>query len=122
MSAAAATAPPPSHASFRCGGPFVSATLHSFGGEIIVKDALPTGKWDDDDALRERFQKAGAVGIDFEWKPDKTPATNHPISLVQLATEDLALLIRTNTCHVLPQWVRDLLSDPKKAKVTIGFD
>lgn len=113
---------PSTSSSFRCGGPFVSATLHSFGGEIVVKEALPTGKWDDDEALKERFQKAGAVGIDFEWKPDKTPATNHPISLVQLATEDLALLIRTNTHHVLPQWVRDLLNDPKKAKVTIGFD
>ncbi|KAF4668113.1 hypothetical protein FOL47_003177 [Perkinsus chesapeaki] len=114
--------PPVASNSFRCGGPFVSATLHSFGGEIIVKDALATGEWEDSDALKKRFQKAGAVGIDFEWKPDKSPATNHPISLVQLATEDLALLIRTNTCHILPQWVRDILADPKKAKVTIGFD
>jgi len=62
------------------------------------------------------------VGLDFEWKPDRQAWDNNPIAVMQLACWDTALILRTDGCKVLPEWMKGFLEDPDTIKVTAGFD
>ena len=63
------------------------------------------------------------VGLDFEWKPDKTVAQNNPIALMQFACWDTVFILRTTDCSELPQWMTQFLESGNEiVKVTASFD
>ena len=56
------------------------------------------------------------LGFDTESKPSFTRGENHPISLIQLATEDTAWLFRVNILD-MPEELWRLVEDPSVHKV-----
>mmetsp|Transcript_95898 Transcript_95898/g.173036 ORF Transcript_95898/g.173036 Transcript_95898/m.173036 type:complete len:819 (+) Transcript_95898:108-2564(+) len=63
------------------------------------------------------------VGLDFEWKPDRKPADNNPIALIQIACWDTAFIVRTTGCAELPTWLRAFLeTGDEVVKATASFD
>lgn len=59
------------------------------------------------------------LGLDLEWKPERSPGQNHKVALLQLATERRALLLRTHLTG-LPPAVAELLR--RRSSVLTGFD
>jgi len=101
--------------------------IHRFKGRIIQLHVD-----DDQEEASSIFAKArhqdliadgGAmqVGLDLEWKPDRGCADN-PVALIQLATYDAAVLLRTTGATALPSWVVELFNDPDIFKVVFDFD
>ncbi len=92
--------------------------LSWFKGEIIVIEDLSTFQ----DTF-PRLLDSDILGFDTETKPSFRKGKNNKVSLIQLATADLACLFRINKIGI-PAELADLLADPDiiKAGVAIHDD
>lgn len=92
--------------------------LSWFRGEIVLVDDM-AGFYD----VLPRLLKAGILGFDTETKPSFRKGRKNNVSLIQLATEDLACLIRINRIGI-PSELAAILSDPGiiKAGVAVHDD
>lgn len=69
-----------------------------FAGEILVIDTLP-------DLRRAlvRLKGISTIGLDTETKPAFVPGKRNDVSLLQIASDDLCLLIRLNRIGLSPE-------------------
>jgi ribonuclease D len=88
--------------------------LSWFRGEIVLVDDI-TGFYD----VLPRLLKAGILGFDTETKPSFRKGRKNNVSLIQLATEDLACLIRINRIGIPPE-LAGILSDPGVLKAGVA--
>ena len=88
--------------------------LSWFRGEIVLVDDI-TGFYD----VLPRLLKAGILGFDTETKPSFRKGRKNNVSLIQLATEDLACLIRINKIGIPPE-LAGILSDPGVLKAGVA--
>ena len=92
--------------------------LSWFKGEIVLVDTLKIFH-----SVFPRLLKSEVLGFDTETKPSFKKGSKNEVSLIQLANNELACLIRINKVGIPNQLVA-LLSDPKiiKAGVAIHDD
>jgi ribonuclease D len=95
-----------------------SYELSWFRGEIAVIEDM--------DSFRKHFPRlsgADLLGFDTETKPSFRKGRNNKVSLIQLATNDLACLFRINKTGIPPE-LAALLGDPGiiKAGVAVHDD
>lgn len=88
--------------------------LSWFRGEIVLVDDI-TGFYD----VLPRLLKARILGFDTETKPSFRKGRKNNVSLIQLATEDLACLIRINRIGLPPE-LASILSDPGVLKAGVA--
>jgi ribonuclease D len=88
--------------------------LDWFKGEMVLVDDLE--KFHD---VFPRLASASLLGFDTETKPSFKKGKKHPVSLIQLSTENLACLFRINKIGIPHEMVR-LLSDPKIVKAGVA--
>ncbi len=88
--------------------------LSWFKGEIIVVD--------DNDTFRKampRFLNEKVLGFDTESRPSFKKGTRNKVSLIQLATRDLACLFRINKIGI-PKELVTILADPEVKKIGVA--
>lgn len=92
--------------------------LSWFKGEIVLVDNLKTYY-----EVIPRLSKADLLGFDTETKPSFKKGGKNSVSLIQLATEDLACLFRINRIGIPDELIK-ILSDPSiiKAGVAVHDD
>lgn len=92
--------------------------LSWFKGEIVLVDDI-SGFY----KILPRLLRSGILGFDTETKPSFRKGRKNNVSLIQLATEDLACLIRINKIGI-PSELAGILSDPGiiKAGVAVHDD
>jgi len=88
--------------------------LSWFRGEIVLVDDI-TGFYD----VLPRLLKARILGFDTETRPSFRKGRKNNVSLIQLATEDLACLIRINKIGIPPE-LAGILSDPGVLKAGVA--
>jgi len=88
--------------------------LSWFKGEIILVEDLNTFH-----EVFPRFKGAKILGFDTETRPNFKKGRKNSVSLIQLATEDLAILFRINKIGIPDELIR-LLSDSKVTKVGVA--
>lgn len=88
--------------------------LSWFKGELILVDDLKTFY-----EVFPRLLGQGLLGFDTETKPTFKKGKRHQVSLIQLATEDLAILFRINKIG-LPDVLVKLLADPQVIKTGVA--
>jgi ribonuclease D len=88
--------------------------LSSFRGEIVLVDNI-AGFYE----VLPRLLKSGILGFDTETKPSFRKGRKNNVSLIQLATEDLACLIRINKVGIPPE-LAGILSDPGTIKAGVA--
>ncbi|HAM09641.1 MAG: hypothetical protein A2X05_02760 [Bacteroidetes bacterium GWE2_41_25] len=89
--------------------------LSWFRGEIVLVDDIETFH-----SVLPRLYKADLLGFDTETKPNFTRGKRNKVSLIQLSTDDLAVLIRINKIG-LPEELIRLLSDPSVTKAGVAI-
>lgn len=89
--------------------------LVSFSGQIVVVDTMATVR-PAVDALR----KCPLVGFDTETRPSFKRGVKHKTALIQISTDDICFLFRTNKIG-LPAALRDFIEDGECAKVGISL-
>lgn len=89
--------------------------LSWFKGEIVLVDDIKTFR-----RVIPRLQKAKILGFDTETKPSFRKGRKHKVSLLQLATSDLACLFRINRIG-LPDELLEILSDPEIVKTGVAI-
>ncbi|KAJ7596714.1 ribonuclease H-like domain-containing protein, partial [Mycena floridula] len=63
-----------------------------------------------------------AFGFDVEWKPSfRKGEAEHPVALVQLATNNRILLIQISAMSAVPEKLVALLTDPNIVKAGVGI-
>ena len=94
----------------------IAACEHSwFKGEIVLVEDIETFR-----SVLPRLNKADLLGFDTETKPTFTKGKRHKVSLIQLSTDDLAVLIRINKIG-LPEELLRLLSDNTVTKAGVAI-
>ena len=88
--------------------------LSWFRGEIVLVDDL-AGFYE----VLPRLLEPGILGFDTETKPSFRKGRKNNVSLIQLATEDLACLIRINKIGIPPE-LAAILSDPGVIKAGVA--
>ena len=117
-------------------------TAHSYIGDYVVIDTYldrPERVAELLETAKSRFADKTAVGLDFEFGGSAHDASDKFIALVQIATPDFVMLLRTgppeshttddarfSTTKVpwqsgLPAWIRELLVNPHVKKAAVGF-
>ncbi len=81
-----------------------------FKGEIVVIDNLTAFS-----KVISRIRKKKILGFDTETRPSFRKGRKNKVSLIQLATSDLACLFRINKIGI-PQELADILADPDTIK------
>lgn len=89
--------------------------LSWFRGEIVVVDDIETFH-----SVLPRLHRTDLLGFDTETKPTFTRGKRNKVSLIQLSTDDLAVLIRINKIG-LPEELIRLLSDPTITKAGVAI-
>lgn len=89
--------------------------LSWFRGEIVVVDDLETFL-----SVLPRLGKTDLLGFDTETKPNFTRGRSNKVSLIQLSTDNLAVLIRINKIG-LPAELLRLLSDTAITKAGVAI-
>jgi ribonuclease D len=85
-----------------------------FKGEIVVVENLST--------FKESFPKlleSGILGFDTETRPSFKKGRKNKVSLIQLANENIACLIRINRVGI-PSELADLLANPSVIKAGVA--
>ena len=106
---------------------------HSYTGRVMIIDAFnePLNVIESKLAhAKSVLSRADVVGIDFEFGGDPREEVDKFIALVQIATFDLVVLLRTPRVTDprspwpggLPLWVRELLISPRPIKAAVGFN
>ncbi|MCU0472155.1 MAG: 3'-5' exonuclease domain-containing protein 2 [Bacteroidales bacterium] len=88
--------------------------LSWFKGEIVVIDDLTTFK-----KVLPRLLNEKVLGFDTETKPSFRKGHKNKVSLIQLASSNLACLFRINKTGI-PQGLADLLADPDVIKAGVA--
>jgi ribonuclease D len=88
--------------------------LSWFRGKIVIVDNLNTFS-----KVIPRFLKEKVIGFDTETKPSFRKGHKNRVSLIQLATDDLACLFRINKIG-LPEELVSLLADPSVIKAGVA--
>jgi ribonuclease D len=92
----------------------VNYELSWFRGKIVVVDNLETfGK------ILPLIQKKKILGFDTETRPSFRKGRKNKVSLIQLATSDLACLFRINRIGI-PSELVNILADPKVIKAGVA--
>jgi ribonuclease D len=89
--------------------------LSWFRGEIVLVDDIATFN-----SVLPRLHRTDLLGFDTETKPTFTRGKRNKVSLIQLSTDDLAVLIRINKIG-LPEELIRLLSDPAVIKAGVAI-
>jgi len=92
-----------------------SLPLKNFTGKILLVDTL--------EAFNEVYNylhNLTILGFDTETKPSFKKGSRHQVSLVQLANDDLAVLIRINKIG-MPDGLIEILSSSKKTKIGVAI-
>lgn len=89
--------------------------LSWFKGEIVLVEDIETFH-----SVLPRLNKTDLLGFDTETKPTFTRGKRHKVSLIQLSTDDLAVLIRINKIG-LPEELLSLLSDNNVTKAGVAI-
>ncbi|OAX44878.1 ribonuclease H-like protein [Rhizopogon vinicolor AM-OR11-026] len=64
----------------------------------------------------------GPLGFDLEWRPNfRKWQKENPVALVQLANHDTILLLQISAMSEFPLKLRELLSDPSRAKAGVSI-
>jgi ribonuclease D len=84
--------------------------LSWFKGEIVIVDDLQIFK-----KILPRLRKERVLGFDTESRPSFKKGRKNKVSLIQLATGNLACLFRINKIGIPPELI-DLLADEKVKK------
>lgn len=92
----------------------VNYELSWFKGEIVVVDNLETYR-----KVIPRLQDINIFGFDTETRPSFRKGRKNKVSLIQLATSDLAFLFRINRIGI-PQELVDILADPEIVKAGVA--
>jgi len=95
-----------------------------FGGRVLLVD-LEDGddNFEGREWLEQRTLEGLAVGWDFEWRPDFVQGHSNPVALLQFASEDTALLLRTRLpLQHLPMTVVRALASAQLPKVCWNFN
>jgi len=92
-----------------------SCNLSWFKGEIVVVENFETFK-----SVLPRLKNTTLLGFDTETRPVFTKGKRNKVSLVQLSTNDLAVLIRINKIGI-PDELIDLFSDPLIIKAGVAL-
>jgi ribonuclease D len=85
--------------------------LGQFEGEIVLIDSLDQVKEAADELFRHNL-----LGFDTETRPSFRKGTLYYISLLQLATDDMAFLIRLNEIG-MPGLIKEILEDSGIIKI-----
>jgi ribonuclease D len=88
--------------------------LSWFKGEIVVIEDITTFH-----KVIPKLRGTGLLGFDTETRPNFKKGRKNPVSLIQLATEDLACLFRINKIG-LPEELISILSDPEVVKAGVA--
>jgi ribonuclease D len=89
--------------------------LSWFKGEIVLVEDLETFN-----SVLPRLNRTDLLGFDTETKPTFTRGRRNKVSLIQLSTDDLAVLIRINKIG-LPAELLRLLSDNSVSKAGVAI-
>ncbi len=89
--------------------------LSWFKGEIVLVDDLDTFR-----LVLPRLQGKDLLGFDTETRPTFRKGKRNKVSLIQLATDDLAVLFRINRIG-LPEELIELLSVPSVIKAGVAI-
>ncbi|KAG2023837.1 hypothetical protein CC2G_001447 [Coprinopsis cinerea AmutBmut pab1-1] len=66
--------------------------------------------------------KPGPLGFDLEWKPNYVKGgKENRVALVQLANDEMILLIQVSAMHALPYKLTEILEDPSYIKAGVGI-
>jgi hypothetical protein len=95
----------------------------NFKGRIkLVEDYMSTSRDEIRELLGIRESEKSIIGFDTESKPKAHYSTvRNPTALVQLASEDVCVLIRTAGKRELPSCISDILEDHSVVKVGQGI-
>jgi ribonuclease D len=85
-----------------------------FRGEIVVVDNLTAFN-----KVISRIRNKKILGFDTETRPSFRKGRKNRVSLIQLATSDLACLFRINKTGI-PQELADILADPEIIKTGVA--
>ncbi len=85
-----------------------------FRGEIVLIDDLKTFR-----AIFPKLLGSPVLGFDTETRPSFRKGRKNKVSLIQLANEDTALLIRINKIGI-PAELADLLANPSVIKAGVA--
>jgi len=92
----------------------VNYDLSWFKGKIVVVDDLEIYR-----KVITRLKEKKILGFDTETRPSFRKGRNNKVSLIQLATSDLACLFRINRIGI-PEELVDILADPKVIKAGVA--
>jgi ribonuclease D len=87
-----------------------------FAGDVVMVD-----QDEDIDKVVQKLQKEKYVGFDTESRPSFTKGITYPISLIQIATEEVAYLFRSNG-NEFPGLLWNFLGDKNILKIGIGLN
>jgi ribonuclease D len=85
--------------------------LGQFEGEIVLVNSK--------DQIKEAVDELGShtlIGFDTETRPSFRKGTQYYVSLLQLATDEVAYLIRLNEIG-MPRLIQDILEEPNIVKI-----
>lgn len=85
--------------------------LMGFQGKIVVVDSAETMSY-----AEEVLKAAPLLGFDTETRPAFTRNTHHSLSLLQLSTDNCALLFRVKECPLSPKIIA-VLENPDVLKI-----
>jgi ribonuclease D len=88
--------------------------LSWFKGEIVIVDDLKTFS-----RILPRIRKKKILGFDTETRPSFRKGRKNKVSLIQLATSDLACLFRINRIGI-PHELADILADSNVIKAGVA--
>lgn len=96
---------------------------HHFLGHITVVDIMhPTEDFDGHEWLRKKLVDKEPIGWDIEWRPDLDQTTDNPVALMQFASKDFCLLLRTHrTGCWLPNVVLRILCSEDVPKISYDY-
>jgi ribonuclease D len=89
--------------------------LKQFYGDIVLVETPQMAKM-----AADYLRNFPVLGFDTETKPSFSKGENHPVALLQLATEERAFLIRVQKVG-LPDSIRQILSDPSLLKTGVAI-
>jgi ribonuclease D len=89
--------------------------LSWFSGEIVLVEDMETFK-----SIFPRLLDTDLLGFDTETRPTFKKGRRNKVSLIQLSTENLAVLFRINKIG-LPEELIKLLSDPNVIKAGVAI-
>jgi ribonuclease D len=85
--------------------------MGQFEGDIVLVDRMEQVR-----EVLDEIEKHRHLGFDTETKPAFTKGTQHKVALLQLATEDIAFLIRINQIGV-PEELLEVLQSRSVTKI-----